>query len=321
VKQKVLSIIILASIVIGCPFLSQDLKNKTNPDTTTTTTTITTTTTTTIPLPALPFLSRWDTTKPSSANNQISLPLISGGTYDFLVDWGDGKTDHINKYDDPAVTHKYAVSGEYTVTISGTLIGFAFIGVGDCKKLMEIKRWGILNLGNSTYGGYFDQCSNLQITATDIPDLTATFIMVNAFKGCRSIRSIPSIEKWNMTNVTDMSFMFYDTPYFDQDIGNWNVSGVTNMHGMFMMDTSFNRDLSAWNIVKVTDMSFMFSGASLSTANYDSILIGWSGRQVTNGVYFDAGSAKYTAGGSAANARNKLTTVYGWYISDSGTAP
>ena len=63
------------------------------------------------------FLSKWDTSylsDGSSANNQIRLPLITSGNYDFLVQWGDGNSDFITLYSDPNVTHTYATVGVYS---------------------------------------------------------------------------------------------------------------------------------------------------------------------------------------------------------------
>ena len=43
---------------------------------------------------------------------------------------------------------------------------------------------------------------------------------------------------WDVSNVTDMSFMFCDSE-FNGDISNWNVSNVTDMSYMFC-DSEFN---------------------------------------------------------------------------------
>ena len=55
------------------------------------------------------------------------------------------------------------------------------------------------------------------------------------------------IGDWNVSQVTDMSYMFKDATSFNQDISNWDVSNVTNMNGMFDGATSFNQNLSIWN--------------------------------------------------------------------------
>ena len=41
------------------------------------------------------------------------------------------------------------------------------------------------------------------------------------------------ISNWDVSNVTDMSFMFYECTNFNSDISNWDVSNVTDMYGMF----------------------------------------------------------------------------------------
>ena len=70
------------------------------------------------------------------------------------------------------------------------------------------------------------------------------------------------INKWNTSQVTDMSFMFYGASSFNQDVSEWDVSNVTDMSYMFYNKKSFNQDVSGWNVSNVTDMSYMFHGAS-----------------------------------------------------------
>ncbi|WP_279062318.1 DarT ssDNA thymidine ADP-ribosyltransferase family protein [Campylobacter lanienae] len=41
------------------------------------------------------------------------------------------------------------------------------------------------------------------------------------------------IENWDVSNVTNMSKMFYNCKNFNQPLNNWNVSSVTDMRGMF----------------------------------------------------------------------------------------
>ena len=67
---------------------------------------------------------------------------------------------------------------------------------------------------------------------------------------------------WDVSDVTDMSAMFYQALNFNQNIGNWDVSDVTNMSTMFMEASSFNQDISGWDVSNVTNMTSMFNGAS-----------------------------------------------------------
>ena len=70
------------------------------------------------------------------------------------------------------------------------------------------------------------------------------------------------ISDWDVSNVTDMSFMFWKATSFNQPLNNWDVSKVTNMKGMFYWATAFNQPLNNWDVSKVTNMQNMFQKAS-----------------------------------------------------------
>ena len=64
------------------------------------------------------------------------------------------------------------------------------------------------------------------------------------------------ISKWNVSNVTNMSWMFYKSE-FNGNISNWNVSNVKNMYSMFA-NSQFNGDISNWDVSNVENMEGMF---------------------------------------------------------------
>jgi hypothetical protein len=61
----------------------------------------------------------------------------------------------------------------------------------------------------------------------------------------------------------------------------------------------------------------MFTSVTLSTANYDALLIGWEAQAVQNNVVFNGGGSKYSAG---AAARAALIADHSWSITDGGPA-
>jgi len=127
-----------------------------------------------------------------------------------------------------------------------------------------------------------------------------------------------------------MDYMFDSSP-FNQDLGNWDVSSVTTILRMF-----FNADgMSATNLGAVKDWTIAsltngtdfqaFCANSMSTSDYDALLIAWEGQTPNNNVTIHFNAATYTAGGAAEAARTSLTTAvgsggYGWTITDGGTA-
>jgi len=171
--------------------------------------------------------------------------------------------------------------------------------------------------------------------------------MLNMFFGATAFNQ--NIGGWNTSNVAVMGSMFSGATAFNQNIGGWNTSNVTNMSGMFSGATAFNQNIGGWNTSNVTLMGSMFSGATsfdqniggwdlsglnlatrlnnfmtgvtLSTANYDAILIGWEANKASyrSDLTPDFGFSKYTADSAAATARAALVT-YGWTITDGGTA-
>ena len=43
------------------------------------------------------------------------------------------------------------------------------------------------------------------------------------------------IAEWDVSAITDMSYLFLDLEGFDGNITNWDTSSVTNMRGMFQV--------------------------------------------------------------------------------------
>jgi len=178
------------------------------------------------------FITTWKTdNNGTSSNNQITIPTLGDG-YHYSVDWGDGSSSQDVTKD---ITHTYSQIGTYRVKISGDFprINFGKNMNTDALKILSIEQWGTIKW--HSMGSAFEGASNLVGNAIDKP---------------------------NLSNVTDMSWMFDGATSFNQDIGNWNVSNVTDMQRMFSEATSFNQDIGNWDVSNVTFMLGMFENAS-----------------------------------------------------------
>ena len=90
-----------------------------------------------------------------------------------------------------------------------------------------------------------------------------------------------NISLWNVSNVTNMTLIFFRANEFNQDISGWNVSNVTSMNGMFQYANEFNQDISGWDVSNVTNMYKMFIG----DLDFNHDISGWDVSNVTTTEY------------------------------------
>ena len=94
------------------------------------------------------------------------------------------------------------------------------------------------------------------------------------------------ISSWDVSNVTNMSYMFRYAKSFNQTIGNWDVSNVKEMIHMFSHAKLFNQNISKWDVSNVLDLSFMFNKAYKFNQNISN----WKLENLINsyGVFYKA---------------------------------
>ncbi len=63
------------------------------------------------------------------------------------------------------------------------------------------------------------------------------------------------IDQWDVSKVTEMSYLFSLQTDFNDNIESWNVANVINMSGMFQGCNQFNQPLHRWQVNQVRDMS------------------------------------------------------------------
>jgi len=151
------------------------------------------------------FKTTWDTRNTGPAtNNQILIetPTRSAFTYDYSIEWGDGRFDNNVT---GSIIHTYTTPGIYTVSIIGQFPAIINSRSPDNRKILTIDQWGTIEWESMNRA--FEDCKMLTYAAIDVPDLS---------------------------KVTDMSLMFNDAELFNGNLDSWDVSNVTNMSGVGM---------------------------------------------------------------------------------------
>lgn len=208
---------------------------------------------------AAPFVTTWQTDNPgSSDDNTITIPTTGGG-YNYTVDWGDGT---IETGFTGGASHTYDNPGTFTVQITGDFPRIFFNNEGDRRKILTVEQWGAISW--SSMERAFAGCANLDVPAEDVPDLSNVQNVRIMFDRCSSLVGTPTFNDWDLSTVTNTSFMFFRAGQFNQDIGDWNVSQVEDMESMFSGANSFNQDIGDWNVGNVREMRFMFGGTGFN---------------------------------------------------------
>ncbi|WGK69489.1 BspA family leucine-rich repeat surface protein [Candidatus Haliotispira prima] len=187
----------------------------------------------------------------------------SGGTTYYFGDWYtvDKTTGHTGKT-------KY----DYTKPITGSMTLYARWYTEQPADKAALEKL-ITDLGNT---GDFNHIDVRKVT-----DMSELFQGDTTFNG--------DITGWDVSNVTNMSFMFgnssdpdnYGAEKFNQPIGDWDVSGVTNMQYMFAKASIFNQPIGDWDVSGVTNMQYMFFLAS----EFNNPIGAWNVSDVTS-TYF-----------------------------------
>ncbi|MEM7131246.1 MAG: BspA family leucine-rich repeat surface protein [Chloroflexota bacterium] len=230
---------------------------------------------------AAPFITTWKTDNTgTSAANQIMVPLELGMTYNFTLEWGDGCSDTVTGGDISQITHTYngtctttvdgtgtvtpisgtstsSGAGTYSVEILGDFPQIHFADGGDQAKILSVDQWG--DIAWESMNGAFQDASNLQVLATDVPDLSGAISLQSMFNGATSVNA--DFSGWDVSTITDMQETFRDATSFNGNISTWNTANVTSFASVFRDASAFNQDIGLWNTTSATEMRNMFSGA------------------------------------------------------------
>jgi surface protein len=193
-------------------------------------------------------------------------------------------------------------------TSSVTNMSYMFAGASTFNT--DLSAWNTISVTNMSGMFYNAGAFNGDISGWDtgsVLGMAYMFRNAGAFNG--------DIGGWDTSSVTNMAGMFYDASAFNQNVGGWDTSSVTNMVSMFYNASAFDQDIGGWNVTALTNANSMFYSVTLSTANYDALLIGWDAQALQSGVGFHGGYSTYCAGEAART--HMIDTDY-WTITDGG---
>lgn len=241
------------------------------------------------------FITQWDTRLTSStgaansSNATIQFGTIGTNyTISYVEVGGSGYSGSFPNQTASYPTLTFPEPGVYTVSMTGLTgcnIDYLSGPYYYVKGLKAIQQWGTTHW-TSLSGGFYN-ASNMDVTATDKPDLSGVTSLSSLFWGANSlVNSNGSISTWNTSTITQMGFLFRETYLFNQPLNSWDVSKVTNMTQIFARAYVFNQPLSSWVTSNVTDMSFAFFEAY----KFNQPLNSWDVSNVTtmNHTFYDA---------------------------------
>ena len=94
------------------------------------------------------------------------------------------------------------------------------------------------------------------ISIENITDLHKLFVFSTR-------KDFSGINRWDVSHVENMSFMFMRVSNFNEDLSGWTPRKLKNASHMFYHAASFNSNLDSWQLSSETDMTSMFTGSKL----------------------------------------------------------
>lgn len=255
------------------------------------------------------FITRWDLATDGSGTTQLTFGVFTVGTVSYT--WKEvslGTASGSGTFVGTTATIAGLPSGAVIdLTIAPTNFARIYINNGiDKGRLTDVRQWG--TTAWTSMEGAFYGCFNLQISATDLPNLSGTTSMASMFNSCTLLNGPANIGNWNTANVTDMNSMFRSASVFNQAVGTWNTAKVTDMGSMFFLAIAFNQPIGGWNTGSVTNMVRMFSDAGA----FNQSIGNWNTSKVTNmtQMFYYAIAFNKSVGGWTLNAQANLGFIF-----------
>ncbi|KAB1232580.1 BspA family leucine-rich repeat surface protein [Chryseobacterium viscerum] len=252
------------------------------------------------------FITLW---KPN-VNGTIDNSITFGGTgTSYTISWEEigypqhsGLMNSVTSNSSSPITISFGTSlntnplqATYKLKVSngsGLFYGFRaspdYINPNANLELTEISQWGDI-IWLQQFNTAFAGCPNLNVTASDTPNLTQINNLSQMFFNCSSLVGNNAFSNWNTSTITNMNGMFSRAKLFNQNIGTWNTANVTDFSGMFSFAAAFNQNISGWNTAAGTNFSVMFKDA----VAFNQPLNSWNTKNATNLRYVFSNAAAF----------------------------
>lgn len=236
-----------------------------------------------------PFITRWQGT----AGQTLRIPIV--GTNFKIVVKKEGvtlldQTISVEKADTPYILNT-ATDGEYIVEAGPQNVQYIqFVEDkakrGSAEALLAVEQFGDVEW--TTMFQAFYGCKNMTFgSSIDKPDLSRVTDMSQMFRACSKFNE--PIGNWDVSSVTKMVATFFNCPIFNQNLNDWDVSHVTTMSQIFRWCVKFNQPLDKWKVSNVTNMVAMF----MSCREFAQTLSSWDVSNVTDMNLMFAGCDAY----------------------------
>jgi surface protein len=176
---------------------------------------------------------------------------------------------------------------------------------GPSIKFWDVRRVrSMRNLFNSQVP---PQRNILDLTYWDVSNVTNMSLMFFSHDMNGGQITFRGLQNWNTCRVTNMVSMLSNRS-FNSDISNWDVSKVQDMSGMFSGASSFNQDISRWDTSRVENMSRMF----FNTTVFDQDIGGWDTSRVIymNNMFSNATNFNQNLNRWNTSRVTNMTTVF-----------
>ena len=255
------------------------------------------------------FVTQWNLATAGSGATQLTFGTATSGTVNYT--WQEispGTASGSGSWTGATLTIS-GLPSNATIRLLIAPANFQRININngaDRNRLIQVEQWG--SVAWTSMDGAFYGCSNLEVIAADVPNLSGVTSMANMFRRCSNLNSPTNIGAWNVSQVTNMSAMFQQAGIFNQNIGTWNTSAVTNMYSMFYQASAFNQNITAWSTAAVTDMEYMFYNANAFNQNISS----WNTSAVTTMSEMFSGAIAFNQNIGTWNT-GAVTTMFGMF--------